>query len=107
MTSLNGKDINFQEDGNKEGYVFVCKHIALKSRPVLVIEMNPPFDSEHSGWEAICNTEDDDCNIEDFVKLPIKDFLDYEPSLRDLLLDPKGLPQISRESKDSPWKVIQ
>jgi len=100
------KKINFQEEGNKDGYVVVCKHIVNKTRPVLVIEMNQPYDHNHSGWEAICNTEGDDCNVGDYTKLPMEDFLEYEPSLKELIKDPVNLPQISRESKNSSWRII-
>lgn len=106
MISISDKDNDYQGVGNRNGYVVVCRHIAEKTRPVLMIEMNPPYDKDHSGWEAICNTEGDDCDVEDYVQLPMKDFLEYEPSLIELIKNPKDLPQISRESKDSPWRII-
>ena len=106
MTQVSEESINFQEDGDKNGYVMVCKHVANKTRPVLLVEMQPPYDHKHSGWEAICNVGgDDDCDV--YVELSMEDFLEYEPSLKELIKDPEGLPQISRESKGSPWKVLK
>lgn len=107
----NASDINFQEEGNPNGYVVVCKHIANKSLPVLHIEMNIPYDKEHSGWEAICNAEsfgnpEEFCDVNDFVNWPMKDFLEYEPSLKDLIKNPLGLLLFYRDNKNSPWKRV-
>ncbi|MEK7163469.1 MAG: hypothetical protein AAB775_02070 [Patescibacteria group bacterium] len=105
MNKMEGDDFNFQKEyGDENGYVMVCEHIKAKSRSILVIEMQIPYDERHSGWEATCNKED--CKME-MSEWPMNTLLEYEPSLCDLIKHPLGCPMIHRIAVNSPWKVIK
>src|SRR6266567_4011515 len=86
---------------DESGSAIICSHIVKDHYPILLAIRDVPIEKDDSGWQFLCNSgkreEEDGAQI-----YSIKEILDLEPTLKELISSEPGTVWI-RESIKSPW----
>lgn len=88
----------------KSAAVILCPHVASGSHSILMAVRTEPVNEADSGWQFLCNVEED--LPEDAQVWSVSEVLQLDPSLRDYINAPPGT-TIMRESNSASWKRMQ
>lgn len=82
----------------------LCQHVASGERPILMALRSPPVSPEDSGWQFLCNHDND----EDLDKAQVwllREVIEIDPTLQQFMNRLPGT-KLVRRSCMSSWQVV-
>ena len=82
----------------------VCSHVGRGTAPILLASRSEPTDSSDSGWQFLCNSQEE--NWEDAMVLAMAEVIRLDPSISSFADSAPGSSYV-RSDPDSMWRLLK